>query len=256
LVAAAACTTIEPRTKPSPDVPSAGRFPHEKFGLVLSKVVKDGLVDYAELSLGQDSLEEYLAELARVSPASHPHLFPSEPDVLAYWINAYNACALRDVLYWQRPARLEPIAHRFDAETEFVLGGRKLSLNAMRSLMMRRFADAQVHFVLVAGRRGGPSLSSEPFTSADVEQRLGAAARTFVSDEGNVSLVPAASEVRLSGLFFTYRDDFEREVSTQVSGDARLIAALNRWRDPVHPIVATHALPIPFDDRLNDVANR
>src|SRR4051794_1671515 len=90
----AGCQTVRVRaqSKPSPDVPSAGKFPHERFGLVLDKVVSpDGLVDYAKLQLDQELLDEYMAELARVSPDSHPHLFPTEEDKLAYWINAHNA---------------------------------------------------------------------------------------------------------------------------------------------------------------------
>lgn len=254
---AAACTTVIPQTKPSPDVPSAGRFPHEKLGLVLSKVVSpDGLVDYAQLQLEEELLEDYLAELARVSPDSHPHLFPSEADAFVYWINAYNACALRDVLWWQRPPHIVPIEHRFDAETEFVLGGKKLSLNRMRTLMLERFADSRVHFALVAARRGGPPLAAEPWTPADLEPRLLRAARAFVGSDRNVVPIPEAGEVRLSELLLRYRADFEREVPAQVAGDLRLIASLNRWRDRAQQIVATRIVPVPFDDRLNDAANR
>src|SRR5512140_2783202 len=252
-----ACTTVVPHTKPSPDVPSAGRFPHEKLGLLLAKVVSpDGLVDSAQVALREAFLEDYLAELARVSPDSHRHLFTTETDALAYWINAYNACAIRDVLHWQRPAHIGPIAHRFDAETEFVLGGKKLSLNAMRALMVGRWADARVHFVLVAARRGGPSLSPEPYLAADLDKRLDAAAHAFLGSERNVSPVPSAGEVRLSEVVLTYRSDFEREVPAQVAGDARLIASLNRWRDPAHQILATRVVAMPLDDRLNDVANK
>jgi len=45
-------------------------------------------------------------------------------------------------------------------------------------------------------------------------------------------------------------------VSSTVSGDVRLIAELNRWRPAKQRIVATTVVPIPFDERLNDVANR
>lgn len=253
----AGCTTVEPRTKPSPDVPSAGRFPHERLGLFLGKVVSpDGLVDYAQADLAQDLLEEYLAELARVSPRSHPHLFPSERDQMAYWINAHNACAIRGVLHWQRPPRLSTIAHRFDSETKYVIGGRKLSLNDMREILVHEYAEPRAHFVVVSARRGGPPLSPEPFTLADVEQRLEAAARAFVGSERNVTVVPAAGEVRVSGLLIVYRADFERLVPAQVGGDARLVAALNRWRAPGSAIVATRVIPTALDDRLNDVANR
>ena len=125
----ASCETVRPNVKAQSDVPSAGKFPHAIFGRFLEKVVQDGLVDYAAASLEEATLEEYLAEVARVSPETHPHLFPTEPDRLAYWINAYNACAIRGVLRFNRPQSLKEIGHKFDSETKYVFGGRELSLN-------------------------------------------------------------------------------------------------------------------------------
>jgi Protein of unknown function, DUF547 len=256
LLGSAGCGTVQMVTKATSDVPSAGRFPHERLGLVLDKVVSpDGLVDYATLQLQEPLLEEYLAELARVSPESHAHLFPTEDDRLAYWINAENACALRDVLRWQRPTHLSPIAHRFDAETYFVVGGKKLSLNDMTNLMRQRFADPRIHFVLVRGRRGGPPLAKEPFDAATLQLRLGRAAQAFVQDERFVEWNSPSTDIRLNKVFFDFRSDFEAEMPSTVSGDTRLIMAINHWRDPARKLVASIVVPIPFDDRLNDVAN-
>ena len=253
----AGCGTVQIVKKTTSDVPSAGLFPHGRLGLVLDKVVSpEGLVDYAALQLQEGLLEEYLAELARVSPESHAHLFPTEDDRLAYWINAENACALRDVLRWQRPDHLTPIAHRFDAETYFIVGGKKLSLNDMTNLMRRRFADPRIHFVLVRGRRGGPPLAKEPFDAATLQLRLGRAAHAFVQDERFVEWKPPSTGVRLNNVFFDFRSDFEAEMPSTVSGDARLITAINHWRDPASKLVASRAVPISFDDRLNDVANK
>ncbi|MGZ6970457.1 MAG: hypothetical protein ACXVID_02195, partial [Thermoanaerobaculia bacterium] len=70
----ASCQIVKPSVKAVSDVPSAGKFPHGILGRLLEKVVKDGLVDYAAVSVDEEVLEEYLAELARVSPESHPHL--------------------------------------------------------------------------------------------------------------------------------------------------------------------------------------
>ena len=119
-------------------------------------------MDYGLVSNDEALLEDYLAEVARVSPDSHPHLFPTEPDRLAYWINAHNACALRGVLRFNRPASLKELAHRFDSETTYVVGGKNLSLNAMTSIAYKRYTDARVHFALVKARRGGPPFRRKP----------------------------------------------------------------------------------------------
>lgn len=252
----ASCEVVKPSVKAATDVPSAGKFPHALFGRLLDKAVADGLVDYAAVSVDEALLEEYLAEIARVSPDSHPHLFPTEPDRLAYWINAHNACALRGVLRFNRPANLKEIAHRFDSETSFVVGGKNLSLNAMTSIAYKRFTDARVHFALVKARRGGPPLRKEPWEPADLDARLEEAARVFLADPRNVDWKAPALKAGLSRILVDFREEFEREVPSTVTGDRRLVTSLNRFRAQREKINATEVYPIPLDERLNDAANR
>ena len=140
----ASCETVHPNVKAQSDVPSAGKFPHGIFGRFLEKVVpgrarrlRDGVPRGVERSRST-------SRRSRASrPETHPHLFPTEPDRLAYWINAYNACAIRGVLRFNRPQSLKEIGHRFDSETKYVFGGRELSLNQIQSLAWRRFTDAR-----------------------------------------------------------------------------------------------------------------
>jgi hypothetical protein len=252
----ASCEVVKPSVKAVTDVPSAGKFPHVLLGRLLDKAVKDGLVDYAAVSVDEAQLEEYLAEVARVSPDSHPHLFPTEPDRLAYWINAHNACALRGVLRFNRPANFKEIAHRFDSETTYVVGRKNLSLNDMTSIAYKRFTDARVHFALVKARRGGPPLQKEPWEPADLDARLEGAARVFLADPRNVDWKAPALKVGLSRILVDFREEFEREVPSTVTGDMRLVTSLNRFRAQREKINATEVYPIPADERLNDAANR
>jgi Protein of unknown function, DUF547 len=256
VLSGASCEVVKPSAKAVSDVPSAGKFPHALLGRLLEKAVIDGLVDYAAVSVDERLLEDYLAEVARVSPDSHPHLFPTEPDRLAYWINAHNACALRGVLRFNRPANLRDIAQRFDSGTTYVVGGKNLSLNAMTAIAYRRFTDARVHFALVKARRGGPPLPKEPWEAADLDTRLEAAARAFLADAHNVDWKPPALKAGLSRILLDFRAEFEREVPSTVSGDARLVTSLNRFRAQREKINATEVYSIPLDERLNDVANR
>jgi hypothetical protein len=252
----ASCEVVKPSAKAVSDVPSAGKFPYGLLGRLLEKVVTDGLVDYAAVSVDEPLLEEYLAEVARVSPESHPHLFPTEPDRLAYWINAHNACALRGVLRFNRPGNLKDIAHRFDSQTEYVVGGRNLSLNAMAAIAYKRFTDARIRFALVKARRGGPPLAKEPWEAADLDVRLEAAGRAFLADPRNVDWKAPALKAGLSRVLLDARGEFEREVPSTVSGDSRLLSSLNRFRAQREKINAVEVFAIPFDERLNDVANR
>ncbi len=252
----ASCETVHPKVKAQSDVPSAGKFPHGIFGRFLEKVVQDGLVDYATASLEASTLEEYLAEVARVSPDSHPHLFPTEPDRLAYWINAHNACAIRGVLRFNRPPTFKDIDHRFDSDTKYVLGGHDLSLNQIAAIAYRKFTDARVHFALVRARRGGPPLAKDPWDAADLEDRLEAAAKAFVADPRHIDWKAPSLKAGFSRVILDFRGDFEREVPSTVSGDPRLVGSINRWRERTDKVNATTIYAIPFDERLNDISNR
>jgi hypothetical protein len=246
-------STPVPHATATTDVPSAGKFPHARFGLLLSKIVDaHGQVDYQTLEKGPALLDEYLSEVARVSPDSHPHLFPTEDDRLAYWINVHNACALRAVLSLRRPATLAGIAHRLDRETVFTVGGKSRSLLDIVDQTRKRFPDPRVHFVFVRGRRGGPPLLPDAIDPKTLDETLEKAARAFVADPRNVESVPATLTVKLNRVFLDYRDDFERQTPATVSGAERLVTALNRWRAPGQGLVAAHVEALPFDERLNE----
>lgn len=255
-VACETVNTVKPNVKAQSDVPSAGKFPHGIFGRFLEKVVKDGLVDYAAASIEESTLEDYLAEVARVSPEAQPHLFPTEPDRLAYWINVHNACAIRGVLRFNRPPSLKEIAHRFDSETKYVVGGHPMSLNQMTGIAYRKYTDARVFFALVRARRGGPPLAKDPWDASDLDDRLEAAAKAFVADPHNVDWKAPALKAGISRVILEHRAEFEREVPSTVSGDPRLVNSINRWRPRTEKLNAIEVYPIPLDERLNDVANR
>jgi hypothetical protein len=253
----ASCAGAPVRTKAATsDVPSAGKFPHARLSMLLEKTVSDdGLVDYEALAKDDSLLDEYLAEAARVSPEATPHLFPTEEERLAYWLNVHNACALRAVLALGHQASLAGSDHRIDGMT-FVVGRKALSIHAILNHIRSHFPDPRVHFVLVRGRRAGPPLRKAAFEAATLEEALTSASRAFVNDPRNVRFQPPALQVALSRVILDFRGDFDRQASQTVGADERLVGVINRYRDSAHKIVANTVVPLPYDERLNDVRNR
>lgn len=93
------CTTVRRVTIEQQLSVDQNVFSHEYFDKVLQKYVNDdGMVDYLTLQASPQDLDAYYYLLSTRSPDSHPELFPSEQDKLAYWINAYNAGAMKAVL--------------------------------------------------------------------------------------------------------------------------------------------------------------
>lgn len=246
---------VRPKTAET-DVPSAGRFPHVRLGLVLEKFVsEDGLVDYAALAKDTDAignLDAYLAEVARISPKRQPHLFPTEPDAVVYWLNAHNAAALSGVLAAKRPATVNGA---FDGTT-YLFGKDVLTLSGVRSLVRKTYRDCRHHLALVAARRGGPALFRAPYAAATLDAELDAAARLFLSNESHARQGKDAHEALLHPLVLEHRADFEREMPSTVSGDERLIVSVNRFRPADRKLSGNRVTALPADLRLNDVANR
>jgi len=223
LLALAACTrTIHPLERPNAYAARPAAFSHADLDRVLRRFVDaDGLVDYAGLAREPFDLGRYLGQLAAWSPDRTPALFPTEAARLAYWINAYDAMALRFVLD-QRPiasvrdvrpwwAPLVPEGSGFFVGLGFPLGGRSTTLRHLEDrVVRRRFADPRVHFALVGASRGGPALPREAFDPARLDAQLARATRRFVGEARNVRVEPAARTVWLSAIFDGYTDDFTR----------------------------------------------
>ncbi len=241
---------------PAGDVPSSGQFPHATFTRLLeATVTSDGLVDYGAVEEQKDLLDLYLGEVARISPIGQPHLFPTFDDQLAYWINAYNASALKGVLVLGRPKELSKLGSNLDRMT-FTFGGRPMSLTGVAGQIRKQFPDPRPFLVLVRGRRGGPPLERKAFEAKDLDERLQAAAQAFVKNPRYVEWKPPSDTVRVSGVILDARSAFERLQPATVHGDVLLIEALNHFLPGREWILATKVAPLPMDPRLNDVSNR
>jgi len=223
LLAAGCARTIHPLQRPNRSAEPPARFSHEALDRVLRRFVDDqGLVDYAGLAASPFVLGTYLGQLAAWSPASHPALFPREADRLAYWLNAYNAVALRLVLEhhpigsvmdvetaWWTP--LAPAGAGFFYGQRFPLGGRSTSLHGLENRIVRRgFPDPRTHFALNCASLGCPVLPREAFDPARLEAQLARETRAFLAAPLNFRVDDGARVAQLSAIFEWYADDFTR----------------------------------------------
>ena len=65
----------------------------------LERFVDDkGRIDFVSLSKEPDDLKKFVDAVAQVSPKSHPDLFTTHEQVIAYHVNAYNALAMNNVI--------------------------------------------------------------------------------------------------------------------------------------------------------------
>ncbi|HEX5045644.1 MAG TPA: DUF547 domain-containing protein [Gammaproteobacteria bacterium] len=214
----------------------------------MTRFVDDqGRLDFAALAADRRSLDEHIAYVERVSPASAPELFPRRADVLAYHLNAYNALAMRGVIDAGITEGFKGFLGRqlFFRLRKVVVGGRRMSLSAYENDVIRPLGEPRVHFALNCMARSCPRLPQAAFSANELDAQLEAAAREFVNDPRNVRVDAAAREVWLSSIFAFYTKDFAPD-----GKHASLIDYVNRYRDaPVNREFAVRF--IPYDWSLN-----
>lgn len=193
----------------APAKPAAGAFPHALFDEVLQKYVDPaGLVDYKSLAGDRAKLDEYLGYVALTSPKKDPALFPTRQDAEAYWLNAYNALAIKGVLDRPGIKSVQENLTGFFYLTKYVLGGKKVSLYTLENQIVRKgFEDPRIHFALNCQSAGCPRLPQKVFDPKNLEAELDGYAREFCANPAKVN-VDAQGVVHVSQIFEWYAPDF------------------------------------------------
>jgi hypothetical protein len=151
---------------------------HRPFDQILDIYVRDGLVYYRALKSERGAFDRYLQSLADTGAAT-VNSWPPERQ-LAFWINAYNAFALRTVID-HYPIRgkapeypsvsIRQIPGAFERRTHRA-GGRTLTLDALERDVIASFGDPRALLALGRGANGGGRLKSEAYTSQRLDSQL------------------------------------------------------------------------------------
>ncbi len=215
------------------DVPLAMDW--SDWGLTLSRSVVDDRVDYAKLKADRESLDRFLARVARVGPSSTPQFFPDHDSGLAYVINCYNATILRSVLALEQDGKLpRHVPGGLDSRYQFQVDGHLQTPAMLRcSALFLAGEDWRVRFVLCDGRSNGPSLSRHVILGEMLDAQLDQAVRTALKSP-DVVRIDFGEQKRLllwRGLF-ELRDrlvkNYEKRMRTR---DATILSVLLEWSD-------------------------
>jgi hypothetical protein len=216
---------------------AAERFPHDDWTQVLARFVDaGGMVDYQGLARDRADLDRYLARIEARSPRSHPPLFPSRDERLAYWLNAYNAQVVQGVL--ARGPERDSVwkgglisGKAFFEDMDIVLGGEKMSLKSLEDDIVRReFQDPRIHAALNCASKGCPRLPQRAFDPERLDAELDAAMREFVGEARNCDVDRAARTVTLSEIFDWFEGDFLDFENRQGTRDPNVLDYVNRYR--------------------------
>ena len=213
-----------PRSPPLPvpraeaDVPGIDHPLYAPWARVLSTYVDgEGLVDYAALrDRGIDDLRAFMDAIAEVDPGA----LESDPERMAFWINAYNA-----IVVWQVVERY-PIESVRDVgalwglvggffKTRYRIASADLHADDIEHGVLRaQFDDARIHWALVCGAFGCPRLIARPYLPADLDRVLDERAHEFIAQPRALQIDAASATLYLSEYFDWYAADFEEESAT------------------------------------------
>lgn len=215
---------------------------HSLLTDVLKDVVYNGRVDYSQLK-GDTRLTAYLTTMSKISTSGM-----TREDLLAYWINVYNAATLLVVTKHYpvqsiRDISINGFASVWKAPIVSTRQG-KISLDKIEHEILRPLGDARIHAALVCAAMSCPPLRSEAFTAARLNDQLDDQCRRFVRDRRHVIIDTQKRTAHVSKIFEWFMVDFG-------GNEIGIVDFLYRYTDverPIRPLTVTF---MDYDWSLN-----
>lgn len=201
MLGATACTVFPGSFSPTNPLP-AHHFSQDQWEAVLNAHVRDGAVDYPGIQNDVRFLP-YVALLDRVDPNQL-----SAHDRFAFWINAYNAFAVKGILDGYSPTSLWG-RYRYFIGREYLVGGRTVNLYDLeRSILIAQFDEPLIHFAIVCASASCPKLQPWTYRGHKLDRQLAEVARAFINDPARNRFDREKKVAYLSMIFHWFEKDF------------------------------------------------
>jgi hypothetical protein len=193
-------------------------FSHQTFEELVGVHVKDGLVDYPAVA-SDPRLESYLLQLDRLDPTT----LPTREHRLAFWINAYNAFAIKGIVDGYSPKTLYG-RYRYFIARDYRIGGEGINLYDLEQrVLIPDFREPRIHFAIVCASRSCPKLQ-RVFSPERLDAQLDEAARAFINDPSRNRFDRERKVAELSMIFKWFQRDFKAATGSLLSYVRRYVA--------------------------------
>lgn len=186
---------------------------HAPFDGLLKRHVRDGLVDYKTFSKEEHILDDYLQSIAEAELDEM-----KRPELMALWINAYNAFTVKLILETYPLDSIRDLSEHLSWQHQYwMVGGEEVSLNLIEHHYLREMGDDRIHFALNCASMSCPRMYPEAFRGDRLEEQLVAVTMAFMT---NGAIVWRGDMPVLSKIFDWYAKDFgssQVEVLTRLS---------------------------------------
>jgi hypothetical protein len=182
-----------------------GTFDHSAYDQLLGKYVRRGIVDYATWKVkDQQPLVLYLNRVA----AANVEKFKTREEKLAFYLNAYNAIVIAQVIE-NLPMKSPKDVKGFNDRLKHLVGSKPYTLDELLKKIRTDFPDPRVVFALNSGALGDPPMSSHAFRGDSLDAQVQVATASFLASPKNVRLDKKAKILYVSRIFDWNEKDFE-----------------------------------------------
>jgi len=188
----------------------------------LLQFAANGGFDYQAIQKDPALLDDFLKSIS-VLPENEYKKW-NEVQKIAFWINAYNALAIKVVLDHYPPKRglswkamaypeisIQQISNVWDRSLIKIFG-EDYSLNRIEHGTLRKeFEEPRIHFALVCAAHGCPPLRKEAYVPERLYEQLDDQARQFFSDPQKAKYDSSEDILHISPILRWFGKDFEKD---------------------------------------------
>ncbi|MBC2844375.1 DUF547 domain-containing protein [Winogradskyella flava] len=184
---------------------------HQLWDELLEKYVSDnGNVDYDGFKKDRSELLGYVRLLQISYEKVNSQIDRPKDELLAYWINAYNALTI-DLILRNYPLKsIKDIKDPWDQRL-WQFGDKWMNLNDIEHKILRKMDEPRIHFAIVCASESCPKLKNEAFIASKLEAQLSNVTRAFLADTSKNEI--SENEIKLSKIFKWFKKDFEQNGS-------------------------------------------
>ena len=210
--AAVAATTRPSAAGAGQALADADEALYARWARVLTGYVDaEGLVDYAGLAAeGRGDLEAFMGVIGNTDPSGF-----SEAEQIAFWINAYNATTIYQVVERYPLESVRDVGALFGLvggffKQEYPVANEERSLdNIEHDILRPTYNDARIHWTLVCASFGCPKLLRRPYAAADLDTVLTEVSFEFMANPRALYIDEESNTLWVSSYFDWYGGDFE-----------------------------------------------
>ncbi len=175
--------------------------------ILILNVLDNGMVDYDGVTRDVSVFYEYFRYLCKISPKDDW----GDEEKLAYWLNVYNATAMKMIIDEYPITSINEIENPWKRKA-FKSQGIRYSLDDIEHDILRKFDDPRIHFLLNCGSMSSPRLWNRAYTSSNIIDALEDRTKEFINDPQRNQIT--SSLVKISQVFEWYKKDFETNNSS------------------------------------------